>query len=257
MGDMKIRGSLGNYVMDMSLLVDNRMARHCQNGFCTSPSDFDMPVVGEVELQELKKDGTKNFIDSWWHAGVAQPRWQGLLKSTQHNLNEVDFKPGTRYSLTVTFIDPYEDFSLFKSGMQQLLIDLRGVQGTAGLDAITPLASLGDLIGLPNLENLPSLSSPDMSAELDRLIETLRKFGQDRQWPFYYDSICDSRHASCAKAGKTKFYVKLTTEFTVAGEDSSNHQLILKDITVKRDAPEFESYKKTVTELPKAVCGGQ
>jgi hypothetical protein len=255
MGGMKIRGSLGNYVMDMSLQVDNIMQRTCKNGFCTSPADFDIPVVGEVELNEVKAGGKMNYIDGWWHAGLVPARWQGLLRTAQHNLNEVEFKPGRRYSMTVTFIDPYEDFALFRKGMQQLLIDLRGVQGTAGIDSIQPLSSLGELIGLPNLENLPTLSSPDMSAELGRIIETLQRMGQDRQWPYYYDRICDSRRASCIVAGKQKYFLKLTTEFTVDGQDDDNMELRVRDIVVKRDSPKFENYTRRVQELPGVVCG--
>jgi hypothetical protein len=255
MGEFKLRGSLGNYVSDLSLLVDNRSPRVCKNGFCTSPSDFDLPVVGEAELQQLNPNGTHTFIDSWWHAGIAPARWQGLMKSAQHNLNEVEFKPGTRYSLTVTFVDPYEDFSLFLKGMEQLLIDLRGMQGTAGIDSIMPIPSLTELVGLPPLESLPALRSPDMSAEMDRILETMNKLGQDRQWPSYYDHVCDSTRATCIRSGKAKYFLKLTTEFTVAGIDEQNSQVLLKDITVTRESPQFENYRKAIQEFPKVVCG--
>ncbi|MNL45669.1 hypothetical protein D3C87_1683310 [compost metagenome] len=56
-------------------------------------------------------------------------------------------------------------------------------------------------------------------------------------------------------AGKSKYYLKLTTEFTVDHQDEQNMQLVLKNIVVKRDAPKFESYTKAVTELPKVICG--
>lgn len=253
MGSMKIRGNDGNYVVELNLLADNRNPQTCRGGVCTSPGDFETPVVGEVELNRIN-GGRQEFVDSWWHAGFIPARWQGAVKSMTHNLNDVDLKTGDRYSMTVTFVDPYDDFTLFLKGMEQFVIDLRQMEGTAGIDSLNSIPALPGLLGLPELDSLPGLSSPDMTVELDRVLRTIQKLGQDRQWPAYYDRVCDSRLATCMKAGSKKYFLKLTTEFTV-GPRQNAFELNLKDVVVKRESPTFETYTKKITEFSKVVCG--
>ncbi|QDK37259.1 hypothetical protein [Bdellovibrio sp. NC01] len=257
MGELKIRGANETFTVDMSLLVDNRSKKSCYNGMCASPSDFDVPVVGEVELSEVRRDGTLNYMDSWWHAGLANPRWMGLMKSGPHILNETELKPGMRYHMTVTFVDPLEDFTLFTKDIQQMVIDLKTLQGTAGLDVITPLASLGNLTGLVGLDNLPSMSSPNMDTEMERILKTLEKLGKDRNWPSYFDDICNSSRASCVKAGKSKFYSKLSVEFTIGELDPNEGIWTLKDYVVKRESPVFGNYTTRPEALPTVTCEAQ
>ncbi|MDG0814898.1 hypothetical protein [Bdellovibrio svalbardensis] len=254
MGELKIRGSKETFTVDMSLLVNNRSQKSCYQGMCASPSDFDVPVVGQVELFEVQKGGKENYIDAWWHAGLANPNWQGLMKSGPHVLNETELKPGTHYRMTVTFVDPAEDFTLFIKDIQQMTIDLKGLQGTAGLDSIAPIMALTSLVGLPPMENLPSMSSPNMEVEMERVLKTLQKLGQDRQWPSYYNDVCNSKRASCIKAGKSKFYSKLTLDFTMGDFNIETGSWDLNSYTVKRESPVFGNYTVNPKALPTVSC---
>lgn len=257
MGEMKIRGSGETFTVDMSLLVDNRSKKNCYQGMCASPSDYDVPVVGQVEFSQVNRDGSLTFLDEWWHAGLANPRWQGLMKSGPHILNETVLTPETRYHMTVTFVDPLEDFTLFVKDIQQFTINLKNLQGTAGVDSIMPMDALTSLVGLAPMENLPSLSSPDMSVEMDRILRTLSKLGQDRMWPSYFDDICNSSRASCVKAGKAKFYSQITVDFTMGEFDSDTGTWKLKDFSVKRESPVFGSYATKPAALPTVSCEAQ
>lgn len=254
MGELKIRGSKETFTVDMSLLVNNRSKRSCYQGLCASPSDFDVPVVGQVELYEIQKSGKENYIDAWWHAGLVNPNWQGLMKSGPHVLNETELKSGTHYRMTVTFVDPAEDFTLFIKDIQQMTIDLKGLQGTAGLDSIAPIMALTSLVGLAPMENLPSMSSPNMEVEMERILKTLQKFGQDRQWPSYYDDVCNSSRASCVKAGKSKFYSKLTLDFTMGEFNTETGSWDLNNYIAKRESSVFGSYNMKLKALPTVAC---
>lgn len=255
MGNVNFRPIGENRVSaDLSLLVDTRTKKSCSDGLCTSAGDYNTPVVGEVELFQVDSS-KRSFIQSWWFAGIAQSRWQGLLRGIQQNIDEVTFKPGQKYQLDVTFVDPYDDYDMFISGMKQLVIDLKQVQGTAGLDVITPIASLQSLIGLPIVGGLPGIKSADLNLddEVKRILAALKALTQERQWPIYYHQICDSSVSTCIRSGKAKYFLKVSTEFELGALNDENI-FTLKNIKVKKDSPRFASYSKTVSELPSVKC---
>ncbi|MCX7979123.1 MAG: hypothetical protein N2578_08980, partial [Bdellovibrionaceae bacterium] len=254
-GHLKIRGSDQNYMVDLSVEVDNRGAPRCSRSFCAAPNDFTIPVVGEVELVQMLPGGRSRFIDSWWHAGFAHPQWQGLVRSFERNLNEITMSKGERYQLTVTFYDPFEDWQLFAKAAEQFLIDLRGTQGTAGIDMIAPLQGLQSLMGLPLLEALPSLRSPDMTQEMERILYALRTLGQDRQWPSYYERACDTEMSSCVRPGKVKFMVKVGVRFTVEGWNAADNIVQLRDYEVFRESSYLPGYTRRVKSLAEVRCG--
>lgn len=254
MGDFQLMGQDQTFTVNMSVEANNNSNRKCHEGFCASSSDFDQPVVSEVEFKQIMRDGSKNFIDAWWHFGIVGPRWQGLVDAN-HTLEETEIKVGNRYETTVTFVDPYEDFSLFVEAFKQFTIDLNSTQGTAGLDVIASLPGLPQLMALAGLKSLPNLSSPTMNDELDRIIAALDKLGKNRQWPAYYDTVCDKNRSSCIRAGKVKFFTKLTTQFTIGPVDPETGVYTLENVVVKKESPVNGSYQRTVPALPRMKCG--
>lgn len=254
MGDIAIQGSGETWTLDLSLFVDNRGGALCQQGICPAIGNFNVPVVGEASL--YKVGATKReMIDSWWHAGVAVAQWQGLLGGMSKNINEIKMTPGDRYSLEVVFVDPYEDYQLFASAFKQFLIDLKAVEGTAGIDVIQSLQGLQDLAGLSPLRALPSLTSGDFTAELERVLYALSGLNKDRQWPAYYEKVCSPVLRDCVVAGKAKYFMKLKADFTIGSVDEFSGAVRLEDIVVSRDSKISASYSKAVQNLPRQVCG--
>ncbi|MFP5519450.1 MAG: hypothetical protein ACLGGX_06070 [Bdellovibrionia bacterium] len=253
LGDLRVRGSGQTWFFDTTLLASNSSTSKCKAGECVRTSNFNVPVVGEVELARLNK-GKFEFVDEWWFASMLDANYEGILKNPEKNLIETEFKTGDRYRLVMTFVDPYEDFNLFVSAFKQFLIDLRPVNGTAGIDVIQSLSPLAELIGLNPLDNLPNMRSPNMEEELARVLDSIAKLGAGRQWPAYFEDICDSSMSTCIKAGKSKFYLKLTAEFTVGNVNPETGYLEFKDYSVKRESPLGGSYTRKVIGMPKVVC---
>jgi hypothetical protein len=260
MGDLRMAGGNGNtdgFTILPSLLVSNTGSPKCAQGFCAGPADFDVPVVGEFALYKVGANGATEMIDSWWAGALAQPQWQGLLHLVGHTINESELHTGDRYQLTVTFVDPYDDFTLYSKYFEQLMIDLHSTEGTAGIDTIAPISSLAPLGGVSGLFGLPTLSGPDENIDLSNILTALRKLGDNRQWPTYYDNICNANHQSCVKSGKVKFFNKLTTNFTLGNYDASIDSWEIKNLSVARQSPVFNNYSKGTSALPSVQCGGQ
>lgn len=254
MGALKLQGSGQTWTMDMSLFVDNRTDNLCTNGQCHRVSNFNVPIVGEANLYSVR-NGKRNLIDSWWHAGVATANWQGLLTGISKNINEVEFKVGDKYSIETIFIDPFEDYTLFAMSFQQFLIDLKSTEGTAGIDVIQSMKGLQNLAGLSPLRNLPNLTSGDFTAELDRVLLALSGLNKDRQWPAYYDKVCSPLLKSCVTPGKVKYFMKVRADFEIAGFDEMDGSAQFKNIKISRDSKVSNSYENEVKSFPKQSCG--
>lgn len=254
MGGLKLAGSGQTWTLDMSLFVDNRTDKVCTQGVCTRISNFNVPVVGEANFYSVK-GAKRELLDSWWHAGIAVANWQGLLTGISKNINEVEFKVGDKYSLEVVFVDPFEDYTLFAMAFQQFLIDLKAVEGTAGIDVIQSLQGLANLSGLSPLRALPNLSSGDFTAELDRVLLALSGLNKDRQWPAYYEKICNPVLKNCIAAGKSKYFAKIRADFEVAGFDEMDGSVQFKNVRIARDSKVADSYEKSVTGFTRQTCG--
>ncbi len=242
----------GRTQLNLGLIGANEMATRCQAGLCTSPADFFQTVAGEVEFAEILPSGKREFLDTWSYGNSIAPRWRGVLRGHTHILEGLDLRPGRRYEVSVDVIDPTEDYQIFLSGVQQMLIDLKSVLGTAGLDVIAPLNVISDLVPLQAIAALPQLSGGDIETELQKAIERLYNFTPPQHWPPYYESVCEASSGRCRVTGKDKSLLKLTTSFRVRGVgDDGTYQL--DDFRMQRASKYFRTYDRRGA-LPSVEC---
>jgi len=253
LGPVKIRGQNNIWFLSLGLEANNRNPKNCISKACNQISNFSVPVVGEVELFRKAKDRF-NSIDNWWFAALLEPNYQGILRNAERNIMDLGILENDEFKLTVTFVDPYEDFNLFVSQIQQFLIDLKSVNGTAGIDVIQPINPLAQLIGLRYLDGLPNLRSPDMAEELGRVIDSLNRLGLHRQWPSYFSKVCNSSLSTCVNAGRSRFYLRLSLEFQIGEGTSASGHLNLKNLRVRRESAVDKSFYKPVMALPEVSC---
>lgn len=253
MGSVRVRGQNNVWFLDLALLARNTSPDTCKNSECVKVSNFSVPVVGEVELFRKMRNRFES-IDSWWFASLLESNFEGILRNPERNIMDLNLSQGDEMRVTVTFVDPFEDFNLFVSQIQQFLIDLKGVQGTPGIDVIQSISPLAQLIGLNYLDGLPNLRSPDMTGELEKVLDALNRFGQNSQWPSYFERVCSSDLKKCVRAGRSKFYLKLALDFKIGQGETDTGHLVLEELKVTRDSKVDGSYSKAVTSLPEVVC---
>ncbi|NUN06610.1 MAG: hypothetical protein HUU57_12715 [Bdellovibrio sp.] len=255
MGQLNISGEDLTFHIDPYVYFNNNTPKHCKAGVCSSPSHFNLPFAGEFELREISGGGKTRFIDSWWGGTMVKPHWQGLLRLQGHAIEESEIREGRRYSLTLTMIDPTEDFFIFISDFTQFLINLNDINGTAGIDSLTGIGGLSGLGGIPGLPILPGLpATRDLNGTISQVIKALQKLGKSRDWPGYYDRVCSLDYKDCMLAGKSKYFLKLQTEFTLGPRDPETNYFTMKNVVVKRDSPVMEAYNRTLPKLPHLKC---
>jgi len=117
MGELNITSTSFGTNLYSSMFVSNISKNNCLKGFCTSPSSFLQPVYGEFLFDKMialnKSDIKLENIDQWYSGGMAGPNWEGLIKGATHIIRNTQLELGQRYRLTLTFIDPYDDYILF------------------------------------------------------------------------------------------------------------------------------------------------
>lgn len=257
MGQVLISGQDLTFHIEPYVYFNNNSPKVCQNGICSSPANFNQPFSGEFELREIVGPNKTRFIDGWWGGTVVKPHWQGLLRLQNHAIEEYEIREGRRYSLTLTMIDPTEDFYIFISDYTQFLINLNDILGTAGVDSLVGIGGLSGLGGIPGLPLIPGLpSSTDMNTTLNQVVKALQKLGKFRDWPGYYDRVCAIDYKNCMLAGKSKYFAKLTTEFTLGPVDPNTGTYTMKNVVVKRDSPIMEKYQLSLPKLPHLKCQG-
>nr|BFD58525.1 hypothetical protein CKG001_06320 [Bdellovibrio sp. CKG001] len=254
MGNISITGQNNTYTIITSLAASNLGQNSCKQGNCSTPNNFMAPVAAEMELYRIATNGKKELVDSWWYADFIFPQWQGLLKTVPHNLQETHIEAGDEYELVTLFVDPLDDFTMATQDFFQFLINIQGTLGTAGIDPISSLPGFTSSRGLRPVAGLPSLSSGDANQIVEQAIQSLRMFGDNNQWPSYYKKVCNPSKSSCADAGKTKFYSKLTTRFKVLEADASSGALKLGQYTYKRESPVLGNYTQSFQQDPAVNC---
>jgi hypothetical protein len=240
--------------INLSFLVSNLRDEKCVNGSCTSTSNFVQPFFGQIELFQLRKNGTPQLIEEWWDGGLVPPNWQGFVKGMRYRVEDQLIVPGVKYRLVATFQDPTDDYAIFLSGLKQMLIRQYSVEGsTVGIDSIPALSTLKSLGVIPGFAGVRDLSSNDQVVELREAINGLEKLIYSPIWPPYYNSIC-ANDSGCMELGNKKFHQRLVLEFT-AGQDLSNGIVKLENIKMRKDSPIFNGYPMQATEFPKFQCG--
>lgn len=255
MGNISINGLGNTFTFTSSLAVANTGSQICKDGFCSGPNDFMVPVASEMELFRLQ-NGKKHLVDSWWYADFIHPQWQGLLKTVPHNLQETEIAVGDEYELVTTFVDPSEDFTLATKEFYQFLINIQATLGTAGIDVIPSLGGISGLAGLRPVAGTPNLSAYDVNDVLLQAMQALKMYGDNNQWPAYYENVCNPLQTSCVEAGKQKFYLKLITRFKVSGT-ASGGDLVLSNFVYKRESPIFDNYSLSFESKPLIRCEAQ
>ncbi len=253
MGPLRIRPvSEGRTEIMLSLNVDNYGKIKCAGGFCASEADFTQTVAGEARLYEITPR-KRVLVDSWMYGNTLPAQWQGILHGLPYVSEGTEIKKNARYELEFTVTDPSEEWELFMTQLPQYLIDLKKTEGTAGIDVIAPLSSFSHLVPLQSIASLPQLSGQDISQVMQKAIDLLQSFKISPDWPPFYTRWCETASGKCRGRGRDKFLLKLTTAFSAKGlnEDGTLH---LQDFTVRRESPVFNSYQRSVHELPGVRC---
>lgn len=254
MGDLQFAPA-GDQRLDLNmyLSVDNFHNSVCKNGLCVNPSNYNIPVAAEVEIFKIEQSGKQTFVDGWSTGGIAQGSWQGLMRFPQQSIDGASFEKGQAYKVIVTMIDPFEDFYIFLNRAEQLLVDLKGVNGVAGLDTIPSLNSLHLLPHLPNLLGLPNITSNDINGDLATSLAFFKQLGATRLWPAFYGNLCDPSHGQCFQASKQKFWNRFTTTFTVGDlDDQGTYKL--ENIRLVKESPNKVIMDKKIKSLPRYTC---
>lgn len=258
MGDLQFKPS-GNqrFTLDMYMSVDNMGKTQCsKEGFCSSPTSFNIPVAASVELFQTNKINgkrLKKYVAGWTMANTAQGSWKGLVRMPQQIIENYGLKKGKQLQMVVTMMDPFEDYYLYIAQAQQFLINLKGMNGVVGLDSLPTLQSLTNLVGIPSLAGLPTITSKDLNSSIDDSIAYFKKLGHTRSWPTYYSKLCDPSHAKCYQAGKQKFWNRFVTDFTLGDIDSTG-AFSLKDVHLIKETPDHVVMSSQLSSLPRYTC---
>lgn len=262
MGAISIRDSSGEDVkrtqFELSVFADSRTQEACTfNSTCVAPTDFQMPLVAEVEFSELK-GRTKLFLDGWYAGNTLDPmlksNWQGLFRLGRKMSEGVQLEVGKTYELKLNFYNPYDDFMMLVRGYEHILVDLTGLNGTAGLDAITPINSLRSLLGLPEMPPMPQIGRSDIEQELEKVRQVLSQISHMSVFPPFYKKMCDPSLATCVNANSTSKMLTLTAEFTVKGVNQATGEFILSNANIRRESPLLKAYSLMNMALPEMVC---
>lgn len=257
-GNVHIRPSGDRTKIDLSFLASNFSDPSCFGTHCTRSSNYIQPVFGQVEIFELKKNLRPELKEEWWDGGFADPNWQGFITGMGFTSSEAIFTPGRKYRMQVTFQDPTDDYAIYLSGLNQMLVNLANIEGgTVGVDTLPALSVLQQLGVFPSMSGTSGLRRDDQPVNLAEISKGLNGIIANRIWPTYYGDICDPQKSSCLKLGKQKFYQKLTLEFTAGEVDTDSGELTLNDVSLQKESTVFKSYSLAPRGFPTISCGGE
>jgi hypothetical protein len=244
------------FSLRFSWLMRNVAPSRCLDGVCASPAGFSLPTAAEVRLFRVVGDERESIHD-WMQSEVVFPQWNGLVPGDAVQLEPGKLEIGGRYVVQARFIDPYEDYRLAESRVQQLLIDLSSFSGKPGVGQIGSIEGLTPLTGLPNLGAMPQLGVADPNSLLNQFQSALRflgRFQAERSWPQFFEQICDITGQNCLPAGKQPKYTEVETEFTLGDLDPMTAEAKLTDIRIRRTSPLGGNYDQAVNGLPRIAC---
>ncbi len=243
--------------INLSVLASNISDKNCQGDDCFRMSNYVQPVFGQVEVFEMKNSNKPVLIEEWWDGGFAAANWQGFVTGTGYATNEELFTPGKKYRIQMTFQNPTDDFEIYLSGLNQILINLSAMTGgVVGIDVIPGLQTLKQLGVFPPFMGTGGLKGDDQGVNLGQIIKGLSGIISSHVWPTYFEKVCDPTKASCLKLGKQKFYQRLSMEFTAGETDISTGEMSLEDLNLQKESTVFHSYNMTSKAFPEFRCGG-
>jgi hypothetical protein len=252
-------GSTQGTVLDSSLFISNICQATCNNGVCESPCDFTTAIGAEMQLHELRPNGTRQFLGFWYAGGAAAAQWEGTIPSS-YLLQYGSLKIGKRYRISANLSYPHLYFNLLGSKFQQQLIDLSGFSADSfssgrtlpTLSSMnTPRKTTGSL---PTMGSTPTLTADsNLQAPFEGPLTTLKNMIQTVDWPPYYEFLCGTNTA-CQRIGSAAAQIKLSVEFDLVGVDT-NGVGILKNLTLAREAGALTGYRHEQATLSGLHCG--
>ena len=240
----------GSTKIDLIPIVDNTTPLKCSaSGLCSSENSFQQPVSGLVELIDLSGNGRK-VVDSWYFGASAPAQYQGLLTSVSRYVDPGLVVPGKRYAIEMTMADPHEDFTLFRNGLTQMLVDLTNTGTVAGLDSTGSIGGVSTLPGMGSFNGLGDVS-PDTSNPMGDELDQLDGFQGPQSWPPYFNQTCTG--GACFAVGKYKFSKKIGAEFTI-GDVQPDQSYSLSGVKIYTADP-VNGYKvRTNPAFPRISC---
>lgn len=228
------------------LIANNYCKSVEKGGLKSSICDYATPYIGEVKLYNAKGE----LEATWFDGGVAPAQWQGVINGEGQYLSKDVLKANQKYTIEVSFADPYFEFNSFKkrlkSKFRSLNIHFPDLYFGGDISMIPDLSVIGDTelmveVGAIGPVNFPA-NIKGLSAERRRL----GSYFSTTLFPPMYSKACHPETGVCEKTGKE--FVKFTATFKV-GSDYS-----ISSLEVERKSKILGSYKKKITEQPEYIC---
>ncbi|MBL7669754.1 MAG: hypothetical protein JNM39_04655 [Bdellovibrionaceae bacterium] len=248
----------GRFNFDFSLAVNNQGPESCVPGKpCSSNSNFNMPVGGEIQLSEVNADGTE-LVRRFPFLAVAPPQFQGILKNTYRPvIEDFEFKPGSKYQVTFTMTDPVEDFRRAQVKINSIKFELPKVSDS--LPNIPSTPTMGNIRDFKVMDALPSGMTPGtVDSALSELNRILKDGKATVQWPQAFETVCSARGLqNCVELSRVSEVFNISVEFQAGKIDPNTNLLNVSDIVLGGESALGPLLRGSVEQLPSYVCGGQ
>lgn len=216
-GSLEIRPQRNKkYRLDFSTVVHRPEGRD---------APFFLPLSGELIFSEETPRG-RRVLDSWFYGDIVQPGFEGFIQGLPRTLRLDPLQPDSRYRLELLMGDPNQDFRLFKSGMKQMMIDLKSVFALPGEDLLEAFSGVMNLAGMRALNGLPVLSGGEPNEAIDQALRTLTLAGPPPAWPPFYRETCVGPGASCAPVNQSRKIRHFGIEFNLGPVTESGTNLL-------------------------------
>jgi hypothetical protein len=234
--------------------VHNSCKENCQSGFCQSVCDYTQPIVGNVDLYELKDQNILNFIGSWIQGGIAQPQYQGEITGPSFEIAKENLSPGKIYKAVIHFNDPKFDFELLKKRIKS---KVRKIDQTLGTINGGQIPALPDIPHIDETEIIPTYL-PYSGINFDsrirdnyrRAIQTFNNVLNFKFWPPYFEKICSDD----ACQGVKNDYLKFEIEFSLTKFDPVLKTYSVDIFRVSRKSDILSGYDIQMPKMPEVVC---
>jgi hypothetical protein len=254
-GRVAIRPTKSTTQINLSVLASNFSEEICESSDCYRSSNFIQPVFGQIEIYELNKNKKPTLIEEWWDGGFAAANWQGFISGFGYSTVGELFSLGKKYRIQMTFQNPADDFAIYLSGLNQILINLNAMNGgTIGIDSIPGLQNLKQIGIFPSYIGTSVLKNDDQSVNLSQIIKGLSEIISSRAWPPYTERVCNTSQNSCMKIGKTKYFHRLIMEFTAGEMNYETGLLDLNDVNLQKESKIFKGYGMQSRGFPEIYC---
>jgi hypothetical protein len=240
------------------LAVNNQGPESCVPGKpCSSNSNFNMPVGGEIQLSEVNADGTE-LVRRFPFLAVAPPQFQGILKNTYRPvIEDFEFKPGSKYQVTFTMTDPVEDFRRAQVKINSIKFELPKVSDS--LPNIPSTPTMGNIRDFKVMDALPSGMTPGtVDSALSELNRILKDGKATVQWPQAFETVCSARGLqNCVELSRVSEVFNISVEFQAGKIDPNTNLLNVSDIVLGGESALGPLVRGNVEHLPSYDCGGQ